>query len=191
MRRNAAHLLIPGVLAVLAVMLIGGTRGTAEPSRASHRHGAPVAIPAPEAQPAAAELLVSATVTRTDVSAAKKPEPELLHDAGAPAQLKPQTLLMEVTAYCPCKKCCGPDAAGITASGRLVSHNGGQFVAADTTVLPFGTKLVIPGYAGEEAVEVIDRGGAIKGNKLDLYFDSHDEALEWGRQMLDVTIVAE
>jgi 3D (Asp-Asp-Asp) domain-containing protein len=96
---------------------------------------------------------------------------------------------MEVTAYCPCTKCCGPLAQGITASGRLVSHNSGKFVAADTGLLRFGTRLEIPGYHGARAVEVIDRGGAIKGHKLDVYFPTHEEALLWGRKMLDVNVV--
>jgi 3D (Asp-Asp-Asp) domain-containing protein len=96
---------------------------------------------------------------------------------------------MEVTGYCPCTKCCGPNAQGITASGKQVSYNRGRFVAADTKVLPFGTKLSIPGYHGAEAVEVIDRGGAIKGKKLDLYFPTHQAALNWGRQMVDVTVM--
>ena len=95
---------------------------------------------------------------------------------------------MEVTAYCPCTKCCGPSAQGITASGKRVNYNNGKFVAADTSRLPFGTRVVIPGYASSEEVEVIDRGGAIKGNKLDLYFPTHAEALVWGRQHVDVTI---
>jgi 3D (Asp-Asp-Asp) domain-containing protein len=116
---------------------------------------------------------------------------ELLKDVAevtiAPAP-EARTIRMEVTAYCPCVKCCGPNAQGITASGKLVSYNEGKFVAADTGVLPFGTKLVIPGYADNTMVEVIDRGGAIKGNKLDLYFATHAEALVWGRQQVDVTI---
>ena len=95
---------------------------------------------------------------------------------------------MQVTAYCPCTKCCGPQAQGLTASGKRVSHDHGRFVAADTDVLPFGTKLKIPGYHNARPVEVIDRGGAIKGNKLDVYFPTHDEALEWGRQRLAVTV---
>jgi 3D (Asp-Asp-Asp) domain-containing protein len=94
-----------------------------------------------------------------------------------------------VTAYCPCTICCGANAQGITASGKLVTHNGGRFVAADTSVLPFGTKLVIPGYADNQAVEVADRGGAIKGNKLDLFFPTHEAALAWGRQMVEVTVI--
>ena len=99
------------------------------------------------------------------------------------------TIRMEVTAYCPCVKCCGPNAQGITASGKLITHNGGKFVAADTSLLPFGTKLVIPGYADNQAVEVADRGGAIKGNKLDLFFPTHEAALVWGRQMVEVTVI--
>jgi 3D (Asp-Asp-Asp) domain-containing protein len=95
---------------------------------------------------------------------------------------------MEVTAYCPCTKCCGPNAQGITASGLHVSYNGGKFVAADTDLFPMHTRLIIPGY-DSQAVPVIDRGGAIKGNKLDLYFPTHDEALQWGRQWIDVTVV--
>jgi len=107
--------------------------------------------------------------------------------ANAPAHL-PRLLWMEVTAYCACKKCCGPDAQGLTASGKRVNYNDGRFVAADTGVLPFGTKLSIPGYHQGDVVEVIDRGGAIKGQKLDLYFPTHEAALDWGRQWVAVTV---
>ena len=95
---------------------------------------------------------------------------------------------MEVTAYCPCKKCCGPKARGITASGLHVSHNNGQFVAADTSILPFNSRLIIPGYASGQVVQVLDKGGAIKGKKLDVFFASHDEALKWGRRIMEVII---
>jgi 3D (Asp-Asp-Asp) domain-containing protein len=99
-----------------------------------------------------------------------------------------RVIRMEVTAYCPCKICCGPKAQGITASGKRVDYNHGMFVAADTNVLPFGTKLLIPGYSGAP-VEVIDRGGAIKGNKLDVFFPTHQQALEWGRRFVMVTVI--
>lgn len=99
------------------------------------------------------------------------------------------TLWMEVTAYCPCKKCCGSHAKGITASGKTVAYNDGQFVAADLGLLPFGTKLQIPGYAEGKSVEVIDKGGAIKGRKLDLFFQTHDEALQWGRKRIPVFVM--
>lgn len=95
---------------------------------------------------------------------------------------------MEVTAYCACTHCCGPNAQGLTASGRPVSYNRGRFVAADTRLLPFYTQLSIPGYHGGEPVPVLDRGGAIKGNKLDVYFDSHETARQWGRRWLPVRV---
>jgi 3D (Asp-Asp-Asp) domain-containing protein len=95
---------------------------------------------------------------------------------------------MEVTAYCACRDCCGHNARGITASGRHVSYNDGRFVAADTSLLPFGTRLSIPGYHGGEAVEVIDRGSAIKGNKLDVFFPDHETARHWGRQTVWVEV---
>jgi hypothetical protein len=58
-------------------------------------------------------------------------------------------------------------------------------IAADTRYYKFGTRLYVPGY-GYGVVE--DRGSAIKGPKrLDLYYDSHADALEWGRQNVEVT----
>jgi len=95
---------------------------------------------------------------------------------------------MEVTAYCPCTKCCGPKAAGLTASGKPISYNGGAFVAADTKKYKFGTKFVIPGYGDGDPVEVIDRGGAIKGDRIDVFFPTHAEALRWGRQKVAVMV---
>jgi hypothetical protein len=57
-------------------------------------------------------------------------------------------------------------------------------VAADTKYYPFGTRLYIPGY-GNGVVE--DRGGAIKGeNRFDIFFNSHQKALNWGRKKVDV-----
>ena len=100
-----------------------------------------------------------------------------------------RTLKMEVTGYCPCPICCGPGAQGITASGRPVSHNGGRFVAADKTVFGFGRRLIVPGYAGERPVPVLDRGGAIKGLKLDVFFSTHEQAKQWGRKFLDVQVL--
>ena len=96
---------------------------------------------------------------------------------------------MLVTAYCPCTVCCGPKAAGVTASGKRVTANGGKFVAADPRV-PFGTMLVIPGYNRGQPVPVYDRGGAIRGNHIDVYFNSHEVARRWGRRWLEVDVAA-
>jgi 3D (Asp-Asp-Asp) domain-containing protein len=138
----------------------------------------------------------------TDTAPSVREQPELLrrvvktpNRAGAAAILAaarsaPGTRLvrMRVTAYCPCEICCGPLAAGITASGHRVNVDQGKFVAADP-VLAFGTRLVIPGYNEGQAVRVLDRGGAIRGRSLDVYFDDHEVARQWGVRYLPVAII--
>ena len=99
-----------------------------------------------------------------------------------------RTIRMMVTAYSPDAQSCGEFADGITASGYSVKTNGMKLVAADTSLLPFGTMLSIPGYDDGFVVPVLDRGGAIKGNHLDALFPTHEEALQWGVRHLDVTI---
>ena len=102
------------------------------------------------------------------------------------AGVEPQVgTLTEVTAYCPCKKCCGEYADGKTASGHRIKK-GDRFCAADPDI-PFGTEFIVPGYNGDRPMPVLDRGGKIKSNHIDVFFDSHDEALEWGVKWLKVT----
>lgn len=93
-----------------------------------------------------------------------------------------KTITMVVTAYCSCIKCCGK-TDGITASG--VKAKQGVTIAADTRLFPFGTKLEIDG----KIYTVQDKGGAIKGNRIDLYFENHQSALNFGRQTKEVTIL--
>ena len=112
--------------------------------------------------------------------ASSEPEPESLGE-------------FVLTAYCSCVKCCGewsaehPSRIGTdyvqkTASGTIPTA--GRTISVDTSVIPFGTTVIIRGH--EYVVE--DRGGAIKGNKIDIFFDDHDEALEFGRQTAEVFI---
>ena len=93
---------------------------------------------------------------------------------------------MRVTAYCPCSSCCGEYSDGITADNHRI-QDGDRFVAADN-VYAFGTEMIIPGYNESQSVEVKDRGGAIKNNRLDVFFNTHEEALAWGVQHLYVLI---
>lgn len=79
-----------------------------------------------------------------------------------------------ITAYCPCEKCCGAYANGYTATGEKATQ--GVTIAADPDVLPMGTEIELDGHT----YTVQDTGGAIAGNRLDLYFDSHEDALQWG-----------
>lgn len=89
------------------------------------------------------------------------------------------------TAYCPCRRCCGKSDA-ITASGERVKE--GVTVAADWRVIPKGTKVIIEGM-GERTVQ--DKGGAIKGRRIDIYFNEHQRAKEFGRQKLKIWVLRE
>lgn len=118
-----------------------------------------------------------------------------------PAHVRPVERTLLTTGYCPCRECCGwrrnwlgrpvytggPRAGqrkqvGVTASGTRARHG---TVAADAARYPFGTVVYVPGY-GYGRVE--DRGGAIKGDHIDLFFSRHDDALSWGRRYRQVRI---
>ena len=86
----------------------------------------------------------------------------------------------KITAYCSCAKCCGK-TNGITAMGTRAAA--GRTVAASKK-FAFGTKLNINGHI----YTVEDRGGAINGNKIDIYVNSHAEALAWGVRYLPVSV---
>ena len=90
------------------------------------------------------------------------------------------TQVYNITAYCSCAKCCGK-ATGRTAMGTKATA--GRTVAASGK-FAFGTKLNINGHV----YTVEDRGGAINGNKIDIYVNSHAEALAWGVRYLPVSV---
>ena len=76
-----------------------------------------------------------------------------------------------------------PGNSNRTATGTLVRHG---VIAVDPSVIPLGTRVFIPGY-GEAVAE--DVGYAIKGYRIDVAFDSHAEALMFGRQDLEIFIM--
>jgi 3D (Asp-Asp-Asp) domain-containing protein len=99
-----------------------------------------------------------------------------------------------ITAYCPCVKCCGiwseqhPSRVGTdykqkTASGTFPKE--GRTIAVDPSIIDYGTEIIIDGntYIAE------DKGGAIKGKKIDIFFESHQSAIEWGRQTKQIEIL--
>ena len=102
-------------------------------------------------------------------------------NANATTNTNTTTRIFKVTAYCSCAKCCGK-VTGRTASGT--SAKAGQTVAASGQ-FAFGTKLNITG----KDYTVEDRGGAIQGNRIDIYMNSHAEALAWGVKYLPVQVV--
>lgn len=100
-----------------------------------------------------------------------------------PASDESAGFIMNVSAYDAGECCCGEFADGLTASGVPAV---GRICAAPPEY-PFGTVFHIEGY-GEYVCE--DRGGAIKGNKLDILMKSHKDALRFGRKQLRVRIAA-
>ncbi len=148
-----------------------------------------LASPAPPTVEVTAEAPSRSTpeLTATDSAVARvTPGPVVTFD-GRPLRAV-KTMSMKTTAYSPDERSCGKWADGITASGYSVWTNGGKLVAADTRLLPFGTLVSIPGYHGGKPVPVLDRGGAIKGHRLDLLYPTHEIALQWGVQDLEVTV---
>lgn len=77
---------------------------------------------------------------------------------------------------------------GITATGTVARRNYGGYssIAVDPRVIPLGTKMYVEGY-GYAIAE--DTGGAIKGNKIDLFFDSNSEVYNWGVRTVNVYIL--
>lgn len=81
----------------------------------------------------------------------------------------------------------GHPSYGITYSGVKVKRDLYSTVAADPAVFPIGTILFIPGYGYGV---VADTGSAIKGNKIDLYFETvQDVYKEWGKRTVDVHVI--
>jgi 3D (Asp-Asp-Asp) domain-containing protein len=143
--------------------------------------------------------LLNTTVTNTQAdtqssSDESEVKTELVQPAAIALPDEPQSesagkwriVRMKVTGYCPCPKCCGQYSDGITANGHKIQP-GDTFVAADKR-FSFGTEMVIEGYNNGKPVKVLDRGGAIRGNKLDAFFHTHQEALEWGVRYIDVKV---
>lgn len=76
---------------------------------------------------------------------------------------------------------------GITYSGVKVQRAAYSTIAADLRVFPLGTVLYIPGYGYGV---VADKGGAVRGNKIDLYFETKaDIFAQWGKKTLEVYVV--
>ncbi|HBE9444566.1 3D domain-containing protein [Clostridioides difficile] len=94
------------------------------------------------------------------------------------------------TAYCPCKICCEQWASSpddkITSIG--VAAYQGNTVAVDPKIIPYGTKLYIEGLG---VLIATDCGGAIKGNRLDIYYSTHAECDAFGKKTVKVFKVEE
>lgn len=89
-----------------------------------------------------------------------------------------------ITAYCPCRKCCGVWSDGLTATG-VPAVDG--VVAVDPEVIPLGSTVVIDGQEYLAA----DTGSGVKGLHVDVCTDSHEAAMAFGKRTADVWIILE
>ena len=90
----------------------------------------------------------------------------------------------EITAYCG-GTCCS-SGTGITASGNVAEE--GKTIGVDTDIIPLGSKVKIVFAGTEHVYRADDTGSAINGNIIDLYMESHEDALVFGRQTCKVYI---
>ncbi|GIO24398.1 3D domain-containing protein [Oceanobacillus sp. J11TS1] len=144
-----------------------------EPAEEPVQESAPVEE---ESEPAQEEV----TVEQTSNNEASASEPKEQSSSDAP---QGKTISVEATAYTAgCNGCSGVTATGVD----LNADPNAKVIAVDPNVIPLGSKVYVEGYGYATAA---DTGGAINGNKIDLHVPSQDEALSFGRQQVNVTIV--
>lgn len=100
----------------------------------------------------------------------------------------------KLTAYCSCEKCCGKCALNRPKdeNGKDIVYGStgtvlvaGTSIAVDPSVIPYGSQVEINGHT----YTAHDTGGAIKGNRIDVYFDNHQDALNFGVQSVEVFLI--
>ena len=166
---STAHRLIPVIALVVSTLLAGTAQASSTASGIV----------------ASAAISIAATKSKVRTPSGSRHLTDRYFN-GRPV-VPSRIIRMRVTAYSPDERSCGSQADGITASGYSVETNGGHLVAADARLFRFGSMLSIPGYAGGVIVPVLDRGGAIKGTRLDVLYPIHVEARRWGVQYIYVT----
>lgn len=88
-----------------------------------------------------------------------------------------------ISGYCGCELCCGGQT--LTYSGVLPAAN--HTISADLERFPLGTRLLIDGTV----YTVEDMGSGVSGDRLDIYFNTHEEALDYGLKDVEVFAVSE
>lgn len=135
-------------------------------------------------------LAISLFSSNAEAKAPYKGEPPVVEDK-LPGEDKPAEGSAELsigeplgkfklTAYCPCMKCCGK-TDGITSTGTTATE--GRTIAVDPRVIPYGSSVTIYFADGtSHTYTAEDCGGAIKENRIDVFFDDHQAAREFGVQ---------
>ena len=94
-----------------------------------------------------------------------------------------KTMYMNASAYtASCGGCSGKTATGLD----LRANPNLKVIAVDPNIIPIGTKVHVDGYGDAIAA---DTGGAIHGNKIDIFIPTESEAIQWGRKTVAVQIL--
>ena len=100
-----------------------------------------------------------------------------------------------LTAYCSCELCCGKWALNrpVDKDGNEIVYGAigeklseGYSIAVDPSIIPYRTEVIINGHT----YKAQDCGGAIKGNRIDIYFEDHQAALNFGVQYAEVFVIS-
>ncbi|HSJ36793.1 MAG TPA: LysM peptidoglycan-binding domain-containing protein [Planococcus sp. (in: firmicutes)] len=119
----------------------------------------------------------------TPVSAPAQSTAPAQTSAPAPSAQSGKEMTVSATAYTAyCTGCSGITRTGID----LRSNPNQKVIAVDPTVIPLGSKVWVEGYGVAIAG---DTGGAIKGNKIDVFIPSKEAALQWGRKNVTIKIL--
>jgi 3D (Asp-Asp-Asp) domain-containing protein len=104
-------------------------------------------------------------------------------------ELETTTVMAKVTGYAPLDNVsgiCADENPTVTSVGH---HPSSKYAAADPKKIPYGTLVDVPGYG---RVEIGDTGGAMRnydGYQIDLFFDTYEEAIQWGVQYIEIVII--
>lgn len=145
------------------------------------------------------DKIIEATVPIEVIELTKIEEPVVEEPKEIEESVEPELISLgefKLTAYCSCQKCCGKWALNrpLDESGNEIVYGAsgqrlfaGSSVAVDPSVIPLGTEIII----NDNIYIAQDTGSAVKGNVIDVYFDSHEDAWNFGLQYAEVFIKAE
>lgn len=104
----------------------------------------------------------------------------------------PRTISVEATAYTAgCDGCSGVTKSGYDVRHTILSPKGHRIIAVDPKVIPLGSTVRVTMDEGVNFIaEALDIGGAIKGGRIDVLFQSKKEAMQFGRQSATVEIIS-
>lgn len=190
MKLRSGQKLLTGILTLLCILLLSTTAMAAETKDKTNNQIEPQtgdAGPHIEIlEHAEKELAASGKEepVKEETGPGVKKKTEAKPKAAGPVYTKGDSLgMFSISGYCSCSKCSGEHT--LTYSGTVPKSK--HTISADTSVLPIGTKVMIDGTV----YTVEDIGSSVDGNKLDIFFDSHEEALDFGRQTKEAFEVIE